>query len=217
MAFAIDAGQRMVRERVDFRVARLPVFDPALGTSVRDPALDARLEELTIYFTVFSFIVPRTAVAVVASIDEALASGSKDFCLVQNAGHIFYGHGGLAADLLEALDGCEFLTGRLAEGGGYFYFSEQCILVNRRCWEKLGRPHFGVPMKQPSSSPFQIIAIRCRPAATLNFCRRNRHRCRCAHGSATAGTQSPPALPRDCRCDSGTLPSTAGASRAAPT
>ena len=63
MAFSIDAAQKAIRDRVDFRVLRLPAFHPDLGTSIRDSALDARLEELTTYFTVFAFIVPRTEIA----------------------------------------------------------------------------------------------------------------------------------------------------------
>ncbi|TAL04481.1 MAG: hypothetical protein EPO08_01210 [Rhodospirillaceae bacterium] len=145
MAFSLDADQAAVRSRVDFYVVKLPVFDPQLGTSLRDTALDIRLEELTTYFTVFSFNTPRNQILLAPSVDDALAAGDKDFCLIQNAGHIFYGHGGLAADLLKVLDQCQFLTGRVVDRGGYFYLHDQCFLVNRHAWKAAGRPAFGVP------------------------------------------------------------------------
>ncbi len=72
MAFSIDAAQKAIRDRVDFRVLRLPAFHPDLGTSIRDPDLDDRLEELTTYFTVFAFIVPRWKPTSPASVSESL-------------------------------------------------------------------------------------------------------------------------------------------------
>jgi len=145
MAFSLDADQAAVRRRVDFCIVKLPVFDPSLGTSLRDDALDVRLEELTTYFTVFSFNTPRHHIFLARSVDEALTASDKDYCLIQNAGHIFYGHGGLASDMLKVLDDCQFVTGRILDRGGYFYVDEQCVLVNRRAWETAGRPSFGVP------------------------------------------------------------------------
>ena len=145
MAFSIDAAQKAIRDRVDFRVLRLPAFHPELGTSIRDPDLDDRLEELTTYFTVFAFIVPRTEILRVPSIEAALASGTKDFCLIQNAGHLFFGQTDFALDMAAALEACAFLMGRIHDRGGYFYLDEQCLLVDRRAWEKLGRPSFGTP------------------------------------------------------------------------
>ena len=145
MAFAIDAEQKAIRDRVDFRIVALPAFDPDLGTSIRDSVLDARLDELTTYFTVFSFIASRNEVIRVPSIEAALASGTKDFCLIQNAGHLFFGHTDLAVDLRAAMEKCSYVMGSVRDRGGYFYLDDQCLLINRRAWEALGRPAFGVP------------------------------------------------------------------------
>jgi hypothetical protein len=96
------------------------------------------------------------------SLDAALVKGTKDFCLIQNCGHTFYGGDALSADLNAALDECEFLTGHIMDRGGYFYMHDQCLLVNRRAWERLGKPSLGTPVKKrtavacPDRSPENV-------------------------------------------------------------
>lgn len=158
MAFTLDSDQKAIRDRIDFCVVALPVFDPHLGISIRDAVLDERLAELTTYFTVFSFTVPRTEIAWARSVDAALAAGTKDYCLIQNAGHLFFGHTDLARDLHAAMEACEFLTGRIHDRGGYFYLDDQCLLINRRAWERLGRPVFGVPQASTQTVSVPVYA-----------------------------------------------------------
>ncbi len=146
MVFYVDAGlQKTVRNHVDFVLVNLPTFDANAGVAHNIPDLDVRLAELTSFFTVFSFNVAIQEIAFAQSLDAALAAGTKDFCLIQNCGHIFYGYDQLSFDIKAALDACEFMTGHIMDRGGYFYMHDQCLLVNRRAWERLGKPRFGMP------------------------------------------------------------------------
>jgi hypothetical protein len=144
MVFYSDGGaQKFVRNHLDFVVVNLPTFDAhsGIGRNVLD--LDIRLAELTNFFTVFSFNVTISEIAFAQSLDAAMAAGTKDFCLIQNCGHIFYGYDQLSFDMKAAMEDCEFLTGHIMDRGNYFYMHDQCLLVNRRAWEKLGKPAFG--------------------------------------------------------------------------
>ncbi len=144
MVFYYDGGaQRSVRNHMDFAVVNLPAFDAHSGIGQNVAALDLRLGELTTFFTVFSFNVAARDIALVQSVDSALAAGTKDFCLIQNCGHMFYGYDQLSFDMKAAMEACEFLTGHIMDRGGYFYLHDQCMLVNRRAWEKLDKPKFG--------------------------------------------------------------------------
>ncbi len=144
MVFYYDGGaQGAVRNHLDFAVVNLPTFDAHAGIGRNVFDLDKRLAELTTFFTVFSFNVAIRDIAFVQSVDAALAAGTKDFCLIQNCGHMFYGYDQLSFDMKAAMDGCELLTGHIMDRGGYFYMHDQCMLVNRRAWEKLGKPAFG--------------------------------------------------------------------------
>jgi hypothetical protein len=146
MVFYIDAGlQKTVRNRVDFVLTNLPTFDAHSGIATNVLDIDVRMAELTSFFTVFSFNVAIQDITFAASLDAALAAGNKDFCLIQNPGHIFYGYDQLSFDMNATLDQCEFMTGHIMDRGGYFYLHDQCLLVNRRAWEKLGKPKFGQP------------------------------------------------------------------------
>jgi hypothetical protein len=144
MVFYYDGGaQKSVRDHLDFVVVNLPAFDAHSGVGRNVLELDIRLAELTTFFTVFSFNVTISEVGFAPSVDAALAAGTKDFCLIQNCGHIFYGYDQLSFDMKTAMEECEFLTGHIMDRGNYFYLHDQCMLVNRRAWEKLGKPAFG--------------------------------------------------------------------------
>jgi hypothetical protein len=154
MVFYVDHGaQRAVRARTDFFLVNVPTFDANAGLAIPNIRLDTRLAELTSFFTVFSFNVPLGDIRYTSSIQDALEKGTKDFCLIQNAGHIFYGGDELSEALVASLDACEFLTGHIMDRGGYFYLHDQCLLVNRRAWEKLGKPPLGLPEKNRKLVP----------------------------------------------------------------
>jgi hypothetical protein len=163
VAFFVDHGvQREVRARVDFFLANVPTFDAHVGVARPNPAIDMRLAELTTFFTVFSFNLPQADLRFAQSWDDALARATKDFVLIQNCGHIFYG-GDLLSDMMKAaLDTCALITGHIMDRGGYFYLHDQCVLINRRAWEKLGRPSVGKPAKAretvalPTRSPENV-------------------------------------------------------------
>ncbi len=122
VVFYNDAGlQRTVRNNVDFYLVNLPGFDPESGPSRRVMELDIRLAELTSFYSVFSFHMPLLELNLAASVDAALAAGTKDFCLVQTYGHLFHGYDQLSFAMKEALDGCTFMTGRLMDDGPYPY------------------------------------------------------------------------------------------------
>jgi hypothetical protein len=135
---------RTLRSRVDFVLVNSPSFDAIAGDRPI-PALDLRLAELTAHFTMETFGLAISDLSVAPDHDAALAGGSKDFCLIQRFGHLFHGGAETAAALLAAADTCAFLTGHIMERGGYYFLHDQCILVNRRAWERLGRPAFGKP------------------------------------------------------------------------
>ena len=148
MVFYVDGGkQKTVRERADLVLVNLPAFDAHSGVAKNVHDIDLRMAELTSFFTVFSFNVPIQDITFAPNLGAALASGTKDFCLIQNCGHIFYGYDQLSRDMNDALDQCEFMMGHIMDRGGYFYMHDQCLLVNRRAWEKLGKPKFGVPQQ----------------------------------------------------------------------
>lgn len=146
MVFYNDAGlQRTVRSHVDFYLVNLPGFDPETGVSRRGMELDIRLAELTSFFSVFSFHMPLAELNIAASVDAALATGTKDFCLIQTYGHIFHGYDQLSYAMKDALDRCAFLTGEVMTDGPYPSLHDGCVLINRRAWERLERPAFGTP------------------------------------------------------------------------
>ena len=148
MVFYVDGGkQKTVRERTDFALVNLPTFDAHSGLAKNVHDIDVRMAELTSFFTVFSLNVPIQDIVFAQNLGAALAAGTKDFCLIQNCGHIFYGYDQLSRDLNDALDQCEYMMGHIMDRGGYFYMHDQCLLVNRRAWEKLGKPKFGVPQQ----------------------------------------------------------------------
>ncbi len=148
MVFYVDGGmQKSVRDRVDFALVNLPTFDAHSGTAKNVHDIDVRMAELTSFFSVFSFNLPIQDITFAENLGAALAAGTKDFCLIQNCGHIFYGYDQLSVDMNAALDQCEFMMGHIMDRGGYFYMHDQCLLVNRRAWEKLGRPKFGGPQQ----------------------------------------------------------------------
>lgn len=147
MVFYLDAGrQKAIRDKVDFFVTGLPTFDAHVGLARIDLTLNLRLAELTHFFTVFSFNVALDKIRFAADWDAALAAAEKDFVLIQNCGHFFYGYDQLSGDLAGALNDCEFMMGHIMDRGGYFYMHDQCVLVNRRAWENLGRPSLGAPV-----------------------------------------------------------------------
>jgi hypothetical protein len=138
-----------LKARVDFALVNVPAFDAASGDRPI-PALDLRLAELSAQFTMNTFDLPLGAIRFADSHDAALAGGTRDFCVIQKFGHLFHGPSGTVAQaLLGALDDCAFLTGHIMERGGYYYLHDQCVLVNRRAWERLGRPAFGTPVNGP--------------------------------------------------------------------
>jgi len=163
MVFYVDHGaQRTVRARTDFCLVNLPTFDAYSGVAIPNLSLDTRLAELTTFFTVFSFNLPIAEMPFAGSIESALEKGNKDFCLIQNCGHTFYGGDELSVDFNAALDACDFMTGHIMDRAGYFYMHDQCLLVNRRAWERLGKPPFGNPVKSrqtvalPERSPENV-------------------------------------------------------------
>ena len=134
-----------IRARVDFVLVNVPSFDAASGDRPI-PALDMRLAELTAQFAMQTFGLGLGELRFAESHDAALAMGTKDFCLIQKVGHMFAGPSDrVAAALGSDLAACAFLTGHIMDRGGYFYFHDQCVLVNRRAWERLGRPALGTP------------------------------------------------------------------------
>jgi len=136
--------KRLLRERVDFVLVNVPPFD-AIAGHTPFPDLDLRLAELTACFTMAAFDLQLQELSFADSHDTALARGNRDFCLIQKFGHIFQGPDDVATALLQATDTCAFLMGHIMERGGYYYLHDQCVLVNRRAWERLGRPAFGKP------------------------------------------------------------------------
>ena len=147
MVFYDDAGaQKIIRAHTDFALI-------SIAQGRRPLELDLRLSELTSFFSVFSFHMPLTALTSAASIDAALAAGSKDFCLIQNAGHVFYGYDQLSFAMKKAMDNCAFVTATLTPDGA---LDPNCVLINRRAWEKLGRPSFagaGTGIAAPAGPP----------------------------------------------------------------
>ncbi len=134
-----------IRARVDFVLVNVPSFDAASGDRPI-PALDTRLAELSAEFLMQTFGLSFGELRFAGSHDAALAMGTKDFCVIQKIGHMFSGPPErVAAALAGDLASCAFLTGHIMERGGYCYFHDQCVLVNRRAWERLGRPAFGTP------------------------------------------------------------------------
>src|SRR5262245_24099759 len=128
MVFYVDAGmQRAVRDRMDFVLVNLPTFDAHSGLARNVLDLDVRLAELTSFFTVFTCNVQIQDMLFAQSLDAALEACSKDFCLIQNCGHLFYGYDQLSFDMNAALDACEFMTGHIMDRGGYFYMHDQCL------------------------------------------------------------------------------------------
>ncbi len=160
MVFFIDGGaQAQVRNHLDFVLVNLPTFDAHAGIGRNVLQLDMRLAELTTFFTVFSFNAGIRDITFAASLDAALASGTKDFCLIQNCGHMFYGYDQLSFDMTAAMEECEFLMGHIIDRGGYFYMHDQCMLVNRRAWKKLGKPKFGGLEKAKKTLPMPYRSI----------------------------------------------------------
>lgn len=150
MVFYDDAGaQKAVRARTDFALVNLPEVNQV---GRRPLELEMRLAEMTSFFSVFSFHMPLAALASAASIDAALAAGTKDFCLIQNAGHIFYGYDRLSFALHEALEACGLITGNVQSGGTV---DPNCLLINRRAWEALGRPSFAATPASVTLPPGQ--------------------------------------------------------------
>ena len=155
MVFYFDAGQqRALRDRVDFFVTNLPTFDAHSGIANVIPDINIRMAELTGFFTVFSFNCPINTIRYAATWDDALKRGTKDFVLIQNCGHFFYGYDQLSADLVAALDTCPFMMGHIMDRGGYFYMHDQCVLINRRAWDAAGRPAMGTPEVGPRTVAF---------------------------------------------------------------
>ena len=121
MVFYVDQGaQKSLRARTDFFLANVPTFDATAGVARPNIAVDTRLAEITTFFTVFSFNLPQADFRFAPSWDDALARSTKDFVLIQNAGHIFYGGDDLSHALNAALDACELASGHIMDRGGYF-------------------------------------------------------------------------------------------------
>jgi len=139
--FSGGGAQDYLRNHIDFFLVNVPTYRPGREMRARLPALDRRLAELTCYFTFFSCQLPLRHMRFAPSLDAAIIATTKDYCLIQNAGHLFYGQDQLTHDLKAATERCTFMTGTLIEGT----LSPNCILVNRRAWEKAGRPAFGAP------------------------------------------------------------------------
>jgi hypothetical protein len=133
LVFYDDAGaQKTLRARADFALLNM-------AERRRPLDLDLRLAELTSFYAVFSFHMPLTTLANAATVDAALAAGAKDFCLIQNAGHVFYGYDALSFAVSEAMDTCRFVTATARADGT---LDPNRILINRRAWEVRGRPRF---------------------------------------------------------------------------
>jgi hypothetical protein len=147
LVFYLDAGlQRDVRARTDFALVDMT---PGQSRRRRPLDLEMRLSELTAFFSVFSFHAPLKSIRRAASIDAALAAGTKDFCLIQNVGHVFYGYDPLSYAMTAALDACDFVTGFVDEDR----LAPRCLLVNRRTWESRGRPSLdGLPAAPVASA-----------------------------------------------------------------
>ncbi|TAL02722.1 MAG: hypothetical protein EPO08_06215 [Rhodospirillaceae bacterium] len=145
VVFFHGGQQEYLRTHVDFFLVNVPTYRPGREPRPRVMALDRRLAELTCYFTFFSYQLPLRHMRFAASLDGALAASTKDYCLIQNAGHIFYGQDQLSIDLKAELERCAFLTGTVVHDSAYHALNPSCILVNRRAWEQLGRPAFGAP------------------------------------------------------------------------
>lgn len=168
LVFYNDAGaQKAIRARTDFALVNLPSVNQA---GRRPMELDMRLAELTSFFSVFSFHMPLAALASAASIDAALAAGTKDFCLIQNAGHVFYGYDRLSFAMQDALEACRLVTGNVRSDGA---LDPNCLLVNRRAWEGLGRPSFAaaaagvtVPPRQAAQPWSDAIIDACMTVRT---------------------------------------------------
>ena len=135
MVFYDDAGaQKTIRACADFALINV-------AARRRPLELDLRLSELTSFYSVFSFHMPLATLANAAGVDAALAAGTKDFCLIQNAGHVFYGYDPLSFAVRAAMDECDFVTGNPRADGT---LDPNCLLINRRAWEKHGRPGFAL-------------------------------------------------------------------------
>jgi len=145
VVFSGGGEQDYLRSHVDFFLVNVPTYRPGRDLRPRIVGLDRRLAELTCYFTFFSCQLPLRHMKFAPSLDAAVAATTKDFCLIQNAGHLFYGQDQLTRDLKAEMERCAFVTGTLVHDGSYYALSPNCILVNRRAWEKLGRPSFGAP------------------------------------------------------------------------
>ena len=163
MVFYDDAGaQKTIRARTDFAL---------INHADRRPLeLDMRLAELTSFFSVFSFHMPLSALAAAPSVDAALAAGTKDFCLIQNTGHVLYGYDQLSFALQDALAACRLVMGNV-QGDGTL--DPNYLLINRRAWEALGRPSFAatpagitLPPGQTAQPWSEVIARSCMTVRT---------------------------------------------------
>src|ERR1051325_6278971 len=126
MVFYVDAGaQKTVRNHVDFVLVNLPAFDANSGIAQNVLDLDVRLAEITSFFTVFSFNVGIQDITFAGSLDQAMAAGTKDYVLIQNCGHIFYGYDQLSFDIKAAMEECTYMMGHIMDRGGYFYMHDQ--------------------------------------------------------------------------------------------
>lgn len=141
VVFSGGGAQDYLRTHIDFFLVNVPTYRPGRDMRVRVPTLDQRLAELTCYFTFFSCQLPLKHMRYVATVDAALAAMTRDYALIQNAGHMLYGQDQLSHDLKAAAEACTFMTGTFVEDT----LSPNCVLVNRRAWEKAGRPSFGNP------------------------------------------------------------------------
>jgi hypothetical protein len=134
LVFYDDAGaQKTIRARADFALLNM-------AERRRPLDLDMRLAELTSFYSVFSFHMPLATLVNAATVDAALAAGTKDFCLIQNTGHVFYGYDALSFAVSAAMDTCQFVTATARADGT---LDPNRLLINRRAWEARGRPSFG--------------------------------------------------------------------------
>jgi hypothetical protein len=143
VVFSGGGAQDYLRAHIDFFLVNVPTYHPGREARVRVPALDQRLAELTCYFTFFSCQLPLKHMRYAPTLDAALAAMAKDYALIQNSGHMLYGQDQLSHDLKAAAEACTFMTGTFVDGT----LSPNCVLVNRRAWEKAGRPAFGAPQQ----------------------------------------------------------------------
>src|SRR5690348_2545843 len=111
VVFSGGGAQDYLRTHIDFFLVTVPTHRPGREARLRVPALDRRLAELTCYFTFFSCQLPLRHMRYAQSIDAALIAATKDYCLVQNAGHMLYGQDQLTHDLKAAVEACTFMTG----------------------------------------------------------------------------------------------------------